>query len=291
MDGTGEIGIVIVLFNPSAEELARVRRISQQAVGVVVDNSSLRSFPADKVGQMDYVSLGRNCGIATAQNVGMRRLLLREEIRYVLLFDQDSDYPDDYPSRMQSEMERIQAFVPNLAALGPTVVDKLTGVRYGSVVHRAPAAQEGFVPQSEIIASGSLLRREALEDVGLNDERLFIDFVDCEWCWRARQKGFTCGLTTRVSLEHRVGERQLRLGRHVILVSAPFRYYYQYRNLLWLMRRRYVPTRFKLFKGVKALLRFGYFPFVLCDGRTIWRQMARGIRDGLRPCPALGPKD
>lgn len=281
-----DIGLVIVLFNPSQEEKARILRVSRLVRGVVVDNSANRSFADDVIGRMEYVSLGHNSGIAYAQNVGMRRLLADKAVQYVLLFDQDSNYPDDFPLLMRAEMERILAFQPQLAALGPQVVNKSTGEEYGSVLHKRPTEQEGFLPFSEVIASGCLLRREALEAVGLNDERLFIDFVDCEWCWRARSKGYVVGLTERVQLAHQVGQRQLHLGRHIIIVSAPFRYYYQYRNLLWLMRRGYVPLRFKFFKGIKALLRFIYFPFVVADGRAIWKQMWRGVKDGLRPCPS-----
>lgn len=274
-----------MLFNPSPEELERVCRISEKMPGVIVDNSSERAFTADRVGKMDYVFLGYNSGIAFAQNVGMRRLLKQPDIRYILLFDQDSAWPQDYPQQMRDEMERIRRFEPHLAALGPMVVNKSTGEAYGSVVHTFPEGRDGFVQQREVIASGCMLTREALENVGLNDERLFIDFVDCEWCWRAQRNGYVCGLTRHIVLEHQVGQRQMHLGRHIIIVSAPFRYYYQYRNLLWLARRSYVPLRFKCFKGAKALLRFVYFPFVVRGGVKIWRQMLRGIFDGLKPCP------
>lgn len=275
-----------MLFNPSDEELKRVSRIAETNRGSVVDNSRQRSFPTDRIGQMEYVFLGHNSGIAFAQNEGIRHLLKHPDINHILLFDQDSVWPEDFPQRMRDEMVRIQGFEPRLAALGPMVVNKTTGEAYGSVVHTFPEGRDGFVAQREIIASGCMLTRDALKCVGLNDERLFIDFVDCEWCWRAQRRGYVCGLTRNILLEHQVGQRQLHLGRHIIIVSAPFRYYYQYRNLLWLARRSYVPLRFKLFKGAKAILRFIYFPFVASDGIKIWRQMLRGILAGLKPCPS-----
>lgn len=276
------IGVVMVLFNPKPEDLDNVRRVASRYRGCVVDNSAVPSLTEARIAHMDYVALGRNMGIAHAQNVGIERLLADEEITHVVFFDQDSRFDDDYPDVIVGEFERIRQRPVRLAALGPTVVRLGSGDAYRSVIHRTPKEDDGFTSLTEIISSGSCMSREALNEVGLNDDRLFIDFVDCEWCWRARSKGFLCGTTSLVTIAHKVGQREIHIGSHVVIISAPFRYYYQYRNLIWLSARSYVPWRFKLAKGVKMALRFVYFPLLVSGGRTCWWQMARGVRDGIK---------
>ena len=121
-----------------------------------------------------------------------------------------------------------------------------------------------------------------LRDVGSMDARLFIDFVDFEHCWRANAKGYVCGITNNVALPHKVGSRELHMPRgYRVIISAPFRYYYQYRNWLCLCRRKYVPLQWKVSKGVKFLLRPFYFPFCVRGWRSIEKFMFKGFKDGI----------
>lgn len=95
-------------------------------------------------------------------------------------------------------------------------------------------------------------------------------------------KGFICGVTPVVSITHKVGQKELRIGRQVVIISRPFRYFYQYRNYLWLLRRKYVPLQWKVALGVKLSLRILYFPFCVRNGKEIEKNMFKGIWSGLR---------
>ena len=109
-----------------------------------------------------------------------------------------------------------------------------------------------------------------------------VDYVDFEWCWRAKAKGFVCGITPQVTMQHRVGRNEIKIFNHHVIVSSPMRYRFTYRNYLWLLRRSYVPRQWKIATGVKFVLRFLYLPFVADNGFAIWKNMCRGIREGLK---------
>ena len=126
------------------------------------------------------------------------------------------------------------------------------------------------------------MSREAIEKVGVNNSRMFIDYVDFDWCWRANAMGYEYGTTKALSINHKVGRGELHFGKINVSISAPFRYYYQYRNYQWLLRRSYVPGDWKLRMGIKQALRFCYFPFLVKDGCKCWKYMAKGIWDGVR---------
>lgn len=276
--------LIIVLYNPSDDDLKHARMMAEENRGMIVDNSAQPNFGEEQVGKMRYCCFKENLGIAEAQNRALRTLMddAENSFTHFVLLDQDSRPTKDFPQRMAEEYEAAAAGVHKIAAIGPTIINKLTGETYSSAFHKPPVGTEHFVRQREIIASGMCIGRRALEAVGLNDASLFIDMVDHEWCWRAASKGYAVGATPQVELAHAVGRPPIRIGRHTILTAAPMRYYYLCRNYLLLVRRPYVPTQWKLAMGVKRAAAFFIIPFTQRDGLSALRQMFRGVFHGLK---------
>lgn len=276
MSSTDNIAIAFVLFNPEENELIHIQRIANIYKGSIVDNSSQSNFSGNTVGKMSYISLHKNTGIAKAQNIAIKIILLDHTIEHIIFFDQDSCFGENYPKQILNEFVQIKKTYPNLAILGPTIINKDNKKEYKSIIHKDIKGNNGFIFKKEIISSGSCVCKETFYDVGFFEEKLFIDFVDCEWCFRAISKGYLCGITSHLKIEHQVGKNQKNLGGHTIIFSAPPRYYYQYRNFLILLTRNYTPLAFKLGKGTKFLLRLIYFPFIK-GGFQRWKYMWKGI--------------
>jgi rhamnosyltransferase len=243
----------------------------------VADNSACESFAGTEIGKMTYVPLMENTGIAHAQNVSIQHILLNSHFKYILFLDQDSRFSNNFPLRMAEEHEKMKTVVPNLAMLGPIVVNKDTGDSYKSCFHDDKQSENGFIVRREIISSGSIVDRECLEHVGGMLDSLFIDFVDFEWCWRAKKKEYMCGITANISLNHKVGVNMKKIGNYSLMIWKPFRYFYQYRNYLWLSRTDYTPWQWRIATGVKFMLRLFYFPLLVSDGWQCWKKMLRGI--------------
>lgn len=286
-----EVALVIVLYNPNVDDLCHARKMAQANRGIIVDNSAQPSFDSENVEQMLYRWMGRNCGIAEAQNAALRELLASEAPRFThfVFLDQDSRTSADFPALMVAEFEAARKYLANsagavskLAILGPTVINKLTGDAYTSAFHSVPEGAPHFVASREVISSGACVCRNALEDVGLNDESLFIDMVDHEWCWRAQSRGWTVGTTQQLLLPHLVGRAPLKIGRHTILRAAPVRHYYLCRNYLLLRCRDYVPRQWKWAMGVKRLAAIVIVPLIQRDGFRALGYIWRGVADGWR---------
>lgn len=275
------IGVVIIVFHPNPKLLeSKLKQLGGDVAIVVVDNTPNKIIDIEQT-NVAYIPLRENTGIANAQNVGIGNLLDRG-CTHVVFFDQDSDFTERYVRSIVDEYERISTVRKNLFLLGPTVINKTNGEEYRSVIHTDKKDDQGFVEKREIISSGSCVSVEKLNQVGVMDTRIFIDYVDFEHCWRADSKGFVCGITRNVTLSHKVGSRELHFPHgYRVIISAPFRYYYQYRNWLWLCRRNYVPIQWKLNTGVKLLLRILYFPFVVKGWFTIEKNIFKGILHGI----------
>jgi GT2 family glycosyltransferase len=76
-----------------------------------------------------------------------------------------------------------------------------------------------------------MIRRNALEDVGLLDERFFMYAEEMDWCWRARRRGWSIGYDPSGSIVHVKGE----ITRHY-----PFRMVYHFhRSMALYCAKRY----------------------------------------------------
>ena len=178
---------------------------------------------------MRHIRNGTNLGVAKALNQGM--LATRDEgFAYALLLDQDSRIEAASLERLVTAQEAIEdAFI-----VCPRVLYEPPSVRgHGS-------GKGGVTRVTVAISSGSLVDLSRLDEVGLHDEKLFVDYVDFEYCLRAAAKGcFTYRVEDAV-LQHRLGDRREArlLGlRCYPTHHSPERRYYKTRNMLYVWRK------------------------------------------------------
>ena len=273
-----KVAVIIVLYNPDTNDIDNVRRIAHYNVGFVVDNSLIPFMDGETIGNVSYICNKANRGIAKAQNIALREIL-KGDYEYVVFLDQDTRVAVDYPLQIAMEFSRIDN--GRLAVLGPQVVNAVTGGQYASAIHKYEISENGFSLRKHIISSGSCMSINALKDVGLMWGELITDYVDFEWCWRAASKGYQCGVTSHLQISHHVGQRELSIGKYKVIISAQQRYFYQYRNFIWLIQKKYVPLQWKCATCVKFLLRLVYFPILVNGGFKYWNNMIKGLEAGI----------
>lgn len=281
MKESDSISIIVVFYNPSKIQIKCIERLSDIYFGVIVDNSPKPIINSDRFGKFDYIYNNANLGIAKAQNIGLQRVLSHKNVSFIVFLDQDSVVPDNYPRDIVNEYLRVYSQKRNLAALGPMLTDGISDIAYASKIHKIRYLAPDLIFKRNIISSGCCISRVVLEDVGMFEENLFIDLVDSEWCWRAGAKGYVCCISTKISIVHSIGKKRIRIGPINDIVSVPFRYFYQYRNYIWMLRRKYVPKKWKFFVGVKYMFRLIYVPLLTENGFESCKFMLKGIFYGL----------
>jgi len=253
-------GVIAVLacLEPDLAGLETVfKRLHGQVDGLVlVDNGSshtthvaLRTLLAQAAKGLAITPIlqTQNTGLGDAQNCGIRAAL-DQGARQILLLDQDSRPAPDMVRTLQKALREAHTKGLRVAAIGPQYVEPHRDARKSSqtqakaqVKIQAKTPAVTLKPIPAIIASGALIPADVLRDIGLFDETLFIDLLDTEWCFRARAAGYGCFVAPAAQMTHRIGDQVLRLGGRDRAVHAPFRSYYQIRNLLLLARRPHVP--------------------------------------------------
>ncbi|WP_257129401.1 glycosyltransferase family 2 protein [Burkholderia sp. FL-7-2-10-S1-D7] len=282
------IGIVIVFYRPDAGCVARANRLARYGRCVVVDNSERLQLPSalGLDGGVHYIANGNNLGIAKALNQGVD-FVRANGCDCALLFDQDSQPAEhlfvELPAALMRELEAGR----RVAVVGPAYED----VRLGGVapfvrfsfprLERVPAVGDRLLPVDFLITSGSCINLRAWDDVGPMDESLFIDFVDVEWCVRARRAGFEVLGAPNLRLAHELGGEPVNVfGRNYPSHSA-IRHYYLFRNAVALSKRGYMPWSWKANELLKMPARLVIYGLWLKPRREHVRMALRGVWHGL----------
>jgi rhamnosyltransferase len=113
-------------------------------------------------------------------------------------------------------------------------------------------------------------------------EQLFIDMVDHEWCWRMQQYGYQLFQSNSAILPHQVGSKTIKVFGVPFLISAPNRYFFQYRNILWLCKLPYMPTSWKLKTIVRRLFELFFVPWWTNRPLQTLQYILKGINVGLK---------
>jgi rhamnosyltransferase len=235
---------------------------------------------------VEVVCQGVNLGVAEAHNLGLRRARQRGH-RAILLLDQDTQLEDDTLNRLIEALGALQARGERVAGVGAVFFDPRCGtvfpfVRLGRLrMHAVAVTGAAPVECDLLISSGSLIPVEAAEAVGPLDSDFFIDYVDMEWCARARARGWKVFGVPSARMLHTIGDATLTVLGRTIPVHSPQRQYYLIRNALLFAREAYLPLNWRahlVYRAVTQVVMFG----LLCSPRlTRLRWLVRGFRDGV----------
>jgi len=248
---------------------------------VVVDNGSA----ADAVAMLRMISnrLGfhliennENLGVAEALNQGVRWAKSRG-YAWVILFDQDSKLTDNFMRDMFSTWESHPER-KRVVSIHPRYVDPKKGTE--PEVRRAPDGGP-FVS----FTSGALMPEWIFDKLGWFASEYFIDFVDWEYCLRARSAGYLVIDSRQAALLHVPGSpAEATLLGHSFYPShkSPMRRYYISRNCIPFYKKYFRSFPAWVLKGI-----YGQFKdTIVCllaeaDRKHKLRNILLGTWDGL----------
>ena len=295
--GTGLL-VGIVAYNPSIERLHKLREcIQDESVALcIIDNHSENSEEISRefsdVDGVEVILNAHNRGVAAAVNQLVEHARSRG-IPYVMSVDQDSLFDKGYARDMLNHFRALAAQQPQLAALGGKVFDIRKKrferfVRFDMPWRKKTGEQQQLPPPyvsvDFLITSGTILSVESVEQVGPMREDLFIDSVDLEWSFRARDLGWClagCD-TSHIYQEIGIDAVHIPLLDIDVRIHRPLRYYYMTRNRLFLYRQPYVKWGWMLKDLPRSFLKLAFLSMVSPMRKQIIKEHARGMRDSFK---------
>lgn len=288
---------VIVTYFPDPAGLLYLCRVLAEGGSrvVVVDNTdperslsieARRALPA-----CTWIEVGRNSGIAHAQNRGIA-FAIDSGADAVVFFDQDSRPDRTFVPTIISGLSRgspgVVAPVCRDATTG-TELPSLAVNRFG-MLRKVYAGQSGSpYPVDLVISSGSAATVETFALVGKMDEDYFIDFVDFEWCFRCREKKVPITIQPQAIMRHSIGDRAVDLGMFKGVVHSASRSYYKIRNCFLNFRKPSVPLLFSTRALIVGLVQYVALIPATKQRRTYMRVLFRAVGDGLKGVVGADP--
>ncbi len=255
---------VIVTYNPDYSLLEQnISSLSKQVDRIIIVKNSGEEFDNRICNSLvEKIQLKTNFGIAYAQNRGIEKAI-DFGANFVLFSDQDTIFPDDYIKKCIEIYEnnkssyKIAAVVPlffneNKQELSRVMITKTKAI--------SPETNKIY-SLAHAISSGSFIPVSVLKVIGFMNERMFIDYVDNEWCWRATREGFSIICDTGLVISHSMGDNYKKVLGRKFVVYSNFRNYFFIRNSYYLLFHSHLLSfseffSFFLYTKIKSILFF-----------------------------------
>ena len=282
---------IVVTYHPTRSTLSKLvnaLKIQVEQV-VIIDNGSNEAISEwfdDHSSKLHLIELDNNLGIASAQNIGIK-WANDHGAEYIVLFDQDSDLDKEMIPVLHRAIKALQDDGKKVACVGPSYIDlrqnnptpfiRIEGLR---LVRESCRSLDDVVPVDHLIASGCLIPLSTLDEVGLMEESLFIDYVDLEWCERAKFKGYQSFGVCAAQMEHALGDDPIEFMGRGRPARSPLRHYYMCRNAMWIYQQSWPRWNWKLVDGMRLVRKFIFYSIFARPRQQHIKMMCLGLWHG-----------
>lgn len=238
------VAAVIITYNVENDFKKRINKLKGKVDEIIVVDNGSKDKTISMLKELErettIIYLEENKGIAYALNKGIN-YSIKKGYNWILTLDHDSIITDDMIKNMLNCYESFdEDFKEKVAMLVPIHVEEK---EYKS--NASSITQVSSVSYMEVlteITSGALTKAEIYKNIGMYDERLFIDLVDHDYCLYLNKKGFKIIQVKSAILIHNLGEsvKKSLLGLKMTPTNhSPLRRYYMSRN------RHYIWDKYK----------------------------------------------
>lgn len=248
-----KVAAVVVLYHPGYDVISNINTYYQSINHVIItdnsekDNEIIKHEIEQKFPNVTYLSLRRNTGIAAALNIACE-LAIQDNCDWILTMDQDSSFKPGELTEMIKGIPAAQAIFKNIAILSPF-----------HVLHKEHSTKspKQYSVKNIVMTSGNLLNLSAYARIGPFEEKLFLDFVDYEYCLRIRKNNYKIIQNNFVHLKHSLGTFKIKkLFNLKISVTNhnSVRRYYISRNSLYVGFKYFDTDKIFFFHMLKNIL-------------------------------------
>jgi rhamnosyltransferase len=285
------IAAAIVTFNPLREMLLGNLNV---LVGLTMPAVVFDNTPRD--GKTDVTWFGRaysregvqwlggngNIGLSAAYNRIVDHLQKDGTVEAILFLDQDSVLDAGSIERL------IDSYYELSEKLELGVIGGKPLRRNGKAYRTMPPQIIDHLPRRfarcrMVTSSFSIIPLDVFAKVGTFYDDFFIDHIDMDFCARCVRKGLEVVMDQEATFIHQVGQGDITfLGRYLFPISAPFRHYFQIRNIILSGKRQGSP---RLRVGLVVMRRCVVIAASCVYGGAPlrrWVYAVQGLRDGLR---------
>lgn len=222
-----KVSAVVIMYNPDVDVVSNILTYAMFVDRLIIfDNSEIpKAIDVSTLG--DKVVLIADCvnkGISERLNMAAK-MSMDYGSKWLLTMDQDSFFDE------QNMLQYRQCW--------NEFDNKSSVAMFGVEYEKKPLFNKcNFLETDNLITSGSIVNLDVFKLIGGFDEKLFIDEVDSEYCYRAKVHGFKTIKFEHIYMHHSLGKvMQYRSLKNFNLtprtLHSPIRLYYMVRNYLY----------------------------------------------------------
>ncbi len=278
-DSTVDVSVVIVTHNSRSvlglclDSLKKQSMFDRTEV-IVVDNASsdgTSQLVQDCYPWVDLSAGTRNAGFSVAVNLGIQRA----RGRYLLILNPDTVIREHSIRTLYQFMEKT----PDAGIVAPKLVFYDGNLQYSCrrfynwrvlLLRRTPLGRifrnssviskhlmldfnhETTAKVDWVLGACMLVRREAVESVGMMDERFFLYFEDVDWCYRMKQKRWDVYYHPEAVVVHdhaRESAKSVLNRPFVAHLASLIRYYEKWNAVFYALKKYREVLKVTLFLG------------------------------------------
>ena len=242
-----KICALVTLFYPDEKIIENILLIKRQVTSIIVIDNTPNNKDNFKLFKdhenIYYFSNMKNYGISKAFNMYLNHSLVTES-EFILFFDQDSLIHEKLVENLVKDYNILMNNKISIGCIGPVYYEKNANKLMIPKIKKLLFSSVYEV--DSIITSSMLTTYNTLKKINFWNEEIFLDLADWDLCWRLKASGFKCCLTQHVVLNHVLGKSVKKIGPFSIKEGASIREYYQTRDCLKLLLKKYTPFRYKI---------------------------------------------
>lgn len=232
------IAAVIVTYNVDEEFKNRVSKVQTEVDRIIIVDNGSNEVTLNILKDLDknikVIYLEENKGIAYALNEGIK-YVIDKGYSWILTLDQDSIITKNMINNMLRCYNNFNDYEKSkIAMLVPIHIEK-NQVSTNNIV-----SDVIFNEVLTEITSGALTKSEVYKNIGLYDEKLFIDLVDHDYCLNLNEKCMKIIQVNNAILIHNLGKSVQKkiLGLTMTPTNhSPLRRYYMTRNRMYIWNK------------------------------------------------------
>lgn len=218
-----KICAVIVSYNPGDTIISNTEAIASQVdETIIVDNGSKIDYidSLRKVFEprrdIHIINNKTNLGIATALNIGMN-YAIQLGSNWVITLDQDSYASPTLIQNLIQTLNRTKN-INDVGFIGSNIKEqRFQHLEYRWLClnkqipiffKRIKCNENDITDVTMIITSGALTNLKMFQNIGPFIDDFFIDYVDTEYCLRAKANGYKILVSAKAQLYHNLGDKK-----------------------------------------------------------------------------------
>lgn len=222
------IAAVVILYNPEQIVFDNIKTyIDHVDILYIIDNSTKEHSLLHKfsdITNIKIIHIGNNIGVSKALNLALDKAH-NAHYKWLMTFDQDTSFtPDD-----------LTLFLESFHTLDDKKIALVSPLHNKKFIKTLE--ENTFTPKEYVMTSANIVNVSIAKEIGGYDEKLFIDEVDHEFCFRLKKHEYTILVHNTIAVNHSLGSKMKDHAN--ITLYAPIRLYYMTRNYLYLKKKYY----------------------------------------------------